>query len=164
MHSMSNAWRTGSDEPSIYDFKYPIDALTSKETCNWCWKWWSLADSNRWPSACKADALPTELKPLEQFLQSKICGKREAFVAIFAKQIRGNVLRQLEYACTWICLANVIAASCCFFALRKKQLVGRRRLELPTSPLSGARSNQLSYRPPYQHVYNLVAQALLTSY
>lgn len=27
-------------------------------------------------------------------------------------------------------------------------MVGRRRLELPTSPLSGARSNQLSYRPP----------------
>lgn len=35
-------------------------------------------------------------------------------------------------------------------------LVGRRRLELPTSPLSGARSNQLSYRPPYQHAYNLM--------
>ena len=31
--------------------------------------------------------------------------------------------------------------------LHKAKLVGRRRLELPTSPLSGARSNQLSYRP-----------------
>lgn len=25
--------------------------------------WWRWADSNRWPSACKADALPTELHP-----------------------------------------------------------------------------------------------------
>ena len=24
-------------------------------------KWWELQDSNLWPSACKADALPTEL-------------------------------------------------------------------------------------------------------
>ena len=28
-----------------------------------------------------------------------------------------------------------------------KQLVGLGRLELPTSPLSGVRSNQLSYKP-----------------
>ena len=26
-------------------------------------KWWSLAGSNRWPPACKAGALPAELKP-----------------------------------------------------------------------------------------------------
>ena len=26
-------------------------------------EWWRQADSNRWPSACKADALPTELCP-----------------------------------------------------------------------------------------------------
>ena len=25
--------------------------------------WWRLSDLNRWPSACKADALPTELNP-----------------------------------------------------------------------------------------------------
>ena len=30
---------------------------------------------------------------------------------------------------------------------RAKTLVGLGRVELPTSPLSGARSNQLSYRP-----------------
>ena len=40
----------------------------------------------------------------------------------------------------------------------EKTLVGRRRLELPTSRLSGVRSNQLSYRPPYQHINNLVTQ------
>ena len=55
-------------------------------------RWWSQAGSNRRPSACKADALPAELWPLEL-------------------------------------------------------VVGLGRFELPTSPLSGVRSNQLSYRP-----------------
>ena len=32
----------------------------------------------------------------------------------------------------------------------KAKLVGLGRFELPTSPLSGVRSNQLSYRPNYQ--------------
>lgn len=32
---------------------------------------------------------------------------------------------------------------------RKENLVGLGRVELPTSPLSGVRSNQLSYRPNY---------------
>ncbi len=31
--------------------------------------------------------------------------------------------------------------------MRPRQLVGLGRFELPTSPLSGVRSNQLSYRP-----------------
>ena len=64
--------------------------------------WWSQADSNRRPSACKADALPAELWPL-------------------------------------------IA----------KSLVGLGGVEPPTSPLSGVRSNQLSYRPEL----NLVSSA-----
>ena len=53
--------------------------------------WWRRTESNRRPSACKADALPTELRP--------------------------------------------------------PRVVGLGRLELPTSRLSSARSNQLSYRP-----------------
>ena len=53
--------------------------------------WWRRTESNRRPSACKADALPTELRP--------------------------------------------------------RRVVGLGRLELPTSRLSSARSNQLSYRP-----------------
>lgn len=36
---------------------------------------------------------------------------------------------------------------CSSFALQKLSLVGRGGFEPPTSPLSGARSNQLSYRP-----------------
>ena len=57
--------------------------------------WWRRSESNRRPSACKADALPTELRPP-------------------------------------------------IFPIR---VVGLGRLELPTSRLSSARSNQLSYRP-----------------
>src|ERR687893_1874389 len=54
--------------------------------------WWSLSGSNRRPEACKATALPAELRPLTI-------------------------------------------------------MVGLGRLERPTSPLSGVRSNHLSYRP-----------------
>ncbi len=53
--------------------------------------WWRRTGSNRRPDACKATALPAELRPLI--------------------------------------------------------LVGLGRLERPTSPLSGVRSNHLSYRP-----------------
>ena len=55
--------------------------------------WWSRTGSNRRPPACKAGALPTELRP-------------------------------------------------------RKAMVGPGRFELPTSRLSGVRSNQLSYGPP----------------
>ena len=54
-------------------------------------EWWRRTGSNRRPDACKATALPAELRPLI--------------------------------------------------------LVGLGRLERPTSPLSGVRSNHLSYRP-----------------
>ena len=54
-------------------------------------KWWRRTGSNRRPDACKATALPAELRPLI--------------------------------------------------------MVGLGRLERPTSPLSGVRSNHLSYRP-----------------
>ena len=57
-----------------------------------------------------------------------------------------------------ICFAKYLAAGCCCFAAQNEQLVGRRRLELPTSPLSGARSNQLSYRPPYQHIHTSISR------
>ena len=43
----------------------------------------------------------------------------------------------------------------------RKDLVGLGRLELPTSPLSGVRSNQLSYKP--KQVVELSRIELLTS-
>jgi hypothetical protein len=48
---------------------------------------------------------------------------------LLAKQ----VLSQLSYSPTYGCL--------------RQSMVGLGRFELPTSPLSGVRSNQLSYRP-----------------
>jgi hypothetical protein len=40
------------------------------------------------------------------------------------------------------------------YANSSRRLVGLGRLELPTSPLSGVRSNQLSYKPIYMRVAN----------
>jgi hypothetical protein len=37
-----------------------------------------------------------------------------------------------------------------------RELVGLGRFELPTSPLSGVRSNQLSYRPKVSRCLNIV--------
>ena len=59
--------------------------------------WWSRSESNRRPPACKAGALPTELRP---------------------RRVRST-----------------------------RAMVGPGRFELPTSRLSGVRSNQLSYGP-----------------
>ena len=58
--------------------------------------WWSQAGSNRRPPACKAGALPAELRPQK---------------------------------------------------MKQRIMVGLGGFEPPTSPLSGVRSNQLSYRP-----------------
>ena len=77
----------------------------------WFWKnqgtteryfylYWRWGDSNPWPPACKAGALPTELHP--------------------------------HFPLDDLGLSS---------------FVGLRRLELPTSRLSGVRSNRLSYKP-----------------
>ena len=82
-------------------------------------RWWSQAGSNRRPPACKADALPAELWP-------------QAFpTALFSAPPRKHT-EVLE--------------------LERKQsdmrkVVGLGGVEPPTSPLSGVRSNLLSYRP-----------------
>jgi hypothetical protein len=51
-------------------------------------------------------------------------------------------------------------------SLRERRLVGLGRLELPTSRLSSARSNQLSYKPLtlfLKRIGNLLAQRLLAA-
>ena len=89
--------------------------------------WWSQTGSNRRPPACKAGALPTELWPL--------ASRRRP-----------------------VCRAAARAGQSPAFALRttarqpsprfrERRLVGLGRFELPTSRLSSARSNQLSYKP-----------------
>ena len=84
--------------------------------------WWRQTGSNRRPEACKATALPTELCPqLDQ----------------------PHVRLRLSSGAT----AFVMRRACQDEAAKQRRLVGLGRLELPTSRLSSARSNQLSYRP-----------------
>jgi hypothetical protein len=79
--------------------------------------WWSQAGSNRRPPACKAGALPAELWPLSMSFQLKATSFKQTCFQLMA------------------------------FNLELLTLVGLGRFELPTSPLSGVRSNHLSYRP-----------------
>jgi hypothetical protein len=80
--------------------------------------WWSQTGSNRRPPACKAGALPTELWPLRA----------------------GSPSPRLRRAASFLSGLPVEAA-------KQRRLVGLGRFELPTSRLSSARSNQLSYKP-----------------
>src|SRR6201985_2180743 len=85
-------------------------------------RWWSQTGSNRRPPACKAGALPAELWPRSaERVPVRVRDHRPAF----AKASAGHFF--------------VRAAS--------EKVVGLGRLELPTSRLSSARSNQLSYKP-----------------
>jgi hypothetical protein len=93
--------------------------------------WWSQTGSNRRPPACKAGALPTELWPRT----SRISAGKFGWLA-------SRSSRQLAQPAFAIRLRRAT-----FAALRERRLVGLGRFELPTSRLSSARSNQLSYKP-----------------
>jgi hypothetical protein len=86
-------------------------------------RWWSQTGSNRRPPACKAGALPTELWPQVGGWLANRSSRQPAQASPFG-------LRRATFA-----------------SLRERRLVGLGRFELPTSRLSSARSNQLSYRP-----------------
>ena len=61
-----------------------------------------------------------------------------------------QALSQLSYSpvISMLCFCALLPAYCLFRSIASwSNLVGLGRLELPTSPLSGVRSNQLSYRP-----------------
>ena len=89
--------------------------------------WWSQTGSNRRPHACKARALPAELWPRTR--RRMLCvGMRDATLA-----------KEQILSCKRADLAKEKA--------RSIKVVGLGRLELPTSRLSSARSNQLSYKP-----------------
>ena len=81
-------------------------------------RWWSQTGSNRRPPACKAGALPTELWPPQG----------------------SESLRDQKSSNRYD--SRTVATA------RPPRLVGLGRFELPTSRLSSARSNQLSYKPP----------------
>lgn len=90
-------------------------------------QWWRQTGSNRRPHACKARALPTELCPRRTFARAEGSQGRLA-VRAHARGSQGDGRRRRR--------------------LRQPEtMVGLGRLERPTSPLSGVRSNHLSYRP-----------------
>ena len=80
--------------------------------------WWSQTGSNRRPHACKARALPTELWPQTGEWRMASSEWKTAIYSLLAT----------PYS-------------------RFMKLVGLGGLEPPTSRLSSARSNQLSYKP-----------------
>jgi hypothetical protein len=92
--------------------------------------WWSQTGSNRRPPACKAGALPTELWPLASGVLVSGCRLAEP-------QLAAASTARLRYA----------SARQPSPRYRERRLVGLGRFELPTSRLSSARSNQLSYKP-----------------
>jgi hypothetical protein len=90
-----------------------------------CSFWWRQTGSNRRPHACKARALPAELCP----------------------RSRRRMLNAKEQRFADAMLAHVMSTSAAALKAKRANMVGLGRLELPTSRLSSARSNQLSYKP-----------------
>jgi hypothetical protein len=112
--------RTSSyDKAALASIGLPSLAGTANEG------WWSQTGSNRRPHACKARALPAELWPRNQ--------KTNAFDAL---AFADATAQQPSFK-----------RACRAEAAEQRRLVGLGRLELPTSRLSSARSNQLSYKP-----------------
>jgi hypothetical protein len=91
--------------------------------------WWSQTESNRRPPACKAGALPTELWPRIGGRPSSPRLQRATFAV---RRLACQPKRPISQK-NW-----------------PRRLVGLGRFELPTSRLSSARSNQLSYRPQFR--------------
>jgi hypothetical protein len=93
--------------------------------------WWSQTGSNRRPPACKAGALPAELWPRKS--------SSPPSPTAFARR-RASAVKRLRRA-------TFVSTGLPAKAAQQRRLVGLGRFELPTSRLSSARSNQLSYKP-----------------
>ena len=129
-------------------------------------KWWSRTGSNRRPEACKATALPTELRPhlfgepqapaaaSAALADAQKCAARHfvpragrlvALAALRAGRKSQQGWRSMPKASQ----GRTAAAHVCAKAVRRMshKMVGLGGLEPPTSRLSSARSNQLSYKP-----------------
>jgi hypothetical protein len=123
-----------------FQMRYPIHSLSNIPTFPSCRKARSEAvETRRMPL--------TRIRPASR-LKSPVKTWRQSGGSFFRTSIRRiggadrdrtgdpllakQVLSQLSYSPTWATAA---------------EMVGLGRVELPTSPLSGVRSNQLSYRP-----------------
>ena len=94
--------------------------------------WWRWGESNSWPPACKAGALPAELHPQIYYWTNPFK---------WWAQMDSNHRPHAYQACaltTWAMRP---------FIKLKDFLVGTNGLEPSTSRLSGVRSNHLSYAP-----------------
>jgi hypothetical protein len=132
--------RSNSDRSPLYDVRkharrvHPdcdmrIDvSRTIIRACRQSTIWWSQTGSNRRPHACKARALPAELWPRNQ--------KTNAAPSAPAFALRATARQP-----------SPSPGSPSRSWRSQRRLVGLGRLELPTSRLSSARSNQLSYKP-----------------
>src|SRR5581483_3611218 len=98
--------------------------------------WWSQTGSNRRPHACKARALPAELWPRNQ--------KTNALRAGSQHEVPSARLRSFGATPGTLRSTQSVAVP---RGAERRSVVGLGRLELPTSRLSSARSNQLSYKP-----------------
>ena len=138
--------------------------------------WWSQAGSNRRPPACKAGALPAELWPPDlsffrlaalRFSLSRSCADctlPSSLNSRLARRKKSCVSAPIVIADSCVNTVLALDKSSIFRSSRWRfaphsslckrssnveirKMVGLGRFELPTSPLSGVRSNQLSYRP-----------------
>ena len=93
---------------------------------------WRRPDSNRRPSACKADALPTELRPRTCTTNHEVGGRQATYMALPRKSLTSLVAFGVQPGGSSPQAAKM----------------GQGGLEPPTPRLSSVCSNQLSYWPP----------------
>ena len=111
-------------------------------------EWWSLTGSNRRHPACKAGALPAELRPRIPygFIVSAVSAQFQS--KPFTSRNPSGEARKVDRPSATFGRARAVPAFVRMRSAREReQMVGLRRLELLTPRLSSVCSNQLSYRP-----------------
>ena len=126
--------------------------------CVLWWRWW---DSNPWPPACRAGALPAELHPHKRLYSFSYLVRIEDWASPSLSclaYLSRSLLRSRFASCSFDRLhlpfwkgarSRKARGSLLIFTLAKpfSFVVGPSGLEPPTSCLSGTRSNLLSYEP-----------------
>ena len=111
-------------------------------------KWWSLTGSNRRHPACKAGALPAELRPRIPYGFIVSASSAQFQSKPFTSHNPSGEARKHDSASATFGRARAVPAFVRMRSAREReQMVGLRRLELLTPRLSSVCSNQLSYRP-----------------